>query len=112
MATPLGPPLPSDKPRAAPPSASRCSSSSTEFDLVRLGPPGDILHQLIRFDDGEDPFNRGQPPFYCYQEKEEILPDADEANVADPTGKAAKRPPRAPRASVRWTLEDLSLIHI
>lgn len=85
------------------------SSTSTEFDLIRLGPPGEVLHQLIRFDDGEDPFARGQAPFYCYQEKEEILPDADEPSPPAP-GKAYKRSPRAPRAGVRWTLEDKAAV--
>ena len=68
-----------------------------------------MLHQLIRFDDGEDPFVRGQAPFYRYQEKEEILPDADEPSPPAP-GKGNKRPPRAPRAGVRWTLEDKAAV--
>jgi hypothetical protein len=94
--------------------SSSSSSSSSSYELVRMGPGGEgaaLLHHLVRFDDGEDPFGKGQPPFFCYQEKEEIAPDEEEVEQQQQArGDRPQRPQRQPRASVRWTLEDAASV--
>lgn len=104
------------RPGASSASASNSSGSnkSTSYELVRMGPGGEaaLLHHLVRFDDGEDPFGKGQPPFFCYQEKEEIAPDAEEAAQQEKQQGAGgnNKQQRQPRASVRWTLEDAASV--
>lgn len=123
MAAPLGrgagglPPRPGAAAAAASHNSTNANHKSTSYELVRMGPGGEaaLLHHLVRFDDGEDPFGKGQPPFFCYQEKEEIAPDAEEAEALAAQGKgpgqgANQQQRRQPRASVRWTLEDAASV--